>query len=618
MVTAMTVLVGVASAGVILYSLLGESERWDIDAGAGRLGRLQRRRGRLLRRIKDLEFEREAGTLSEAEFSALRDSLKREAVEVTKQLERVRRQRLHAVSSGSRVHTPANAIRRVESAIAARKAQMGAVAVALALFVASSGSLEAGVTLGFRVFDAEASYPALRAAVTRASTDADFEKAFSDEIKVAFASKDVVVEMVRVRSDDRARRGEIIRSWPAKTDAEGRISVETGLEALPPDASFVVSATDRGGRIFSPYVSGQGGETSVLLYRTSDRSDAMRVATFAVTYDYTRRDEQSFLRVQVDLRFAYADYTMYVGNSRGGDRRELFRVPLPEGATVVENRGPTSAYGGWVVSDDGRSAVVDDPVPGFFDSLRDMAGMHWRLGYEIPARQSLSQSFRVPVAFAPQKFTAWCVHEDMDIASAQIDKHTTFQHPDAPIHRDRAFEVFFSQETLEPGSIVNLHLDVNNAPIRQVRWSSVRWVAAFVITFLVATLLGLAAGRKNVSVDALFGDLSGEEILDRIVDLDRRYEAKSIREAEYRAHREALVALAAEELGTGAEAESLAPSARAKAGSAPDPALAKVRELVSRIDKLDAEERTDSETLRERSQLLEALLKAVPREDGKS
>ena len=49
MVVAMTVLAGLATLGLIAYVLCGAREAWDLDAGAGRLARLRRRRERVLR-----------------------------------------------------------------------------------------------------------------------------------------------------------------------------------------------------------------------------------------------------------------------------------------------------------------------------------------------------------------------------------------------------------------------------------------------------------------------------------------------------------------------------------------------------------------------------------------
>jgi hypothetical protein len=90
MVIAMTTLIGLAVLCVLAYGFLGEREVWDLEAGEGLLGRLKKRRERLLRAIKDLEQERESGKLSEDEFRTLRNDLKLRAIRATRDLDRVR------------------------------------------------------------------------------------------------------------------------------------------------------------------------------------------------------------------------------------------------------------------------------------------------------------------------------------------------------------------------------------------------------------------------------------------------------------------------------------------------------------------------------------------------
>ena len=82
MVVAMTILAGVAMLGLIAYVLCGARETWDLDAGAGRLVRLKKRRERVLRTMKDLETEREAGVITEEDFRGLRDCQPREVAEL--------------------------------------------------------------------------------------------------------------------------------------------------------------------------------------------------------------------------------------------------------------------------------------------------------------------------------------------------------------------------------------------------------------------------------------------------------------------------------------------------------------------------------------------------------
>ncbi len=71
--------------------------------------------------------------------------------------------------------------------------------------------------------------------------------------------------------------------------------------------------------------------------------------------------------MQIDVQLRYRDFTMYVGKSKNGGWREIFRVPLPEDATIVENRGPGGVGPGWIQSTDGRWLIINSPVAGIYD-----------------------------------------------------------------------------------------------------------------------------------------------------------------------------------------------------------------------------------------------------------
>ena len=84
MVVAMTVLVGLATVGLIVYALCGANEAWELEGGVGRLARLKKRRDRVLRTMKDLETEREAEVLTQDEFRDLRARYKRRAIALSR------------------------------------------------------------------------------------------------------------------------------------------------------------------------------------------------------------------------------------------------------------------------------------------------------------------------------------------------------------------------------------------------------------------------------------------------------------------------------------------------------------------------------------------------------
>jgi hypothetical protein len=139
-------------------------------------------------------------------------------------------------------------------------------------------------------------------------------------------------------------------------------------------------------------------------------------------------------------------------------------------------------------------------------------------------------------------------------------------------------------------------------------------VGGFVLLVVLSILLGLALGGKGRPPDALFADLSGEEVLDRIAELDRRHARGQFSETDYQRYREVLIELAAEELG-----EEAAVVARGKAGEKPPLTLVSpaVREILARIDEIDRNGAGDPSRIAERAHLLEALAKTLSRETPK-
>ena len=111
---------GVVVSGLLLLTLRRPKEIWDLHEGEGLLSRLKKRRERLLRALKDLENEREAGVLSDEEFVSLRRKYKRRAIIASRELDRVRRSRLRMLSSGDGSLSPSRR-RRVESLVKQRK-----------------------------------------------------------------------------------------------------------------------------------------------------------------------------------------------------------------------------------------------------------------------------------------------------------------------------------------------------------------------------------------------------------------------------------------------------------------------------------------------------------------
>jgi hypothetical protein len=121
MVMTLAVLVGAAAGCVLVVSLFGEKEIWDLDQGSGILTRLQKERGRLLRSIKDLETEFEAGRLTQEEFSSLRREYKARAIAASRELERVRKVELRRLEKGGQALSAAER-KSVEDLVAQKRA----------------------------------------------------------------------------------------------------------------------------------------------------------------------------------------------------------------------------------------------------------------------------------------------------------------------------------------------------------------------------------------------------------------------------------------------------------------------------------------------------------------
>lgn len=113
------VLISLAIAGVLLYHLLGPREFWDYDTAEGFLSSLQRRRDRLVRALRDVEYEYELSTISDEEFHQLRRDLKRRAVVAMKELDRAREARMRRLARPRAVSPSLR--RRIESLVKERK-----------------------------------------------------------------------------------------------------------------------------------------------------------------------------------------------------------------------------------------------------------------------------------------------------------------------------------------------------------------------------------------------------------------------------------------------------------------------------------------------------------------
>ena len=424
--------------------------------------------------------------------------------------------------------------------------------------------------------------------------------------KIGLSGKTVTLELLEAGSQP--------RQWTAQTDAEGRFEIDLGLPSIP-RGRFVASAKADGATLFSPfYLYSQEEQTLHLYPPTENPQDVYappRGPCLKVSYNVKPSVDAPLLHVQVDVRLLNLGDTLYVGRERGGGVREICRIPFPEDAHILDTHTPDPTSPGWQRSSDGRWLILDTPIPGILDLERQGARENrgWEVTYTLPGRQTLAQAYPLPIEMETQKFAASCLHQDMALTSVSLVNGPEPITIEDPLTKERkAFDFVFSNRPLPVEETVVLALTVDNLVLKQVSEGAVRWVGGFVLVVILAVLCGLALGRRAPSAELLFGRLSGDEILDRVTALDRRFEGGGMKEAEYRRTRESLMELAAAEgLGqTGEPGEAAAATAAPLSGE--------TRELLERIQGIDRAGTTDPASISERSHLLEALYKALVRD----
>ncbi len=121
--TLLSLLIALAVVCVLVYSLISRRIPWELER-SGLLGRLRKRKDRILRAIKDAELERQSGTLGEEELQTLRNTLKQRAIHVTRELDRVRQARFRSLFRSSRKGITPSQRRHLEDLIAKRLAKL--------------------------------------------------------------------------------------------------------------------------------------------------------------------------------------------------------------------------------------------------------------------------------------------------------------------------------------------------------------------------------------------------------------------------------------------------------------------------------------------------------------
>ena len=96
----MILLVSTGTLSLLLVPLIAARELWDLNETPDRLRNLKRGRDRVMRTLKDLENDLQEGSLSTEDYEELRSVYKKEAIQVTRELKRVREIVVRQIANG--------------------------------------------------------------------------------------------------------------------------------------------------------------------------------------------------------------------------------------------------------------------------------------------------------------------------------------------------------------------------------------------------------------------------------------------------------------------------------------------------------------------------------------
>ena len=116
-------LIGFICFELLYYAYSGPGESWDPDLDSDTLTTLGRQKDKLLRILKDLDEEREMGSIEEGEHLQLRRSYKAKAVIALREYDRVRDARLRRLRGGESIISP-DLLVRIEKKAALRLRQL--------------------------------------------------------------------------------------------------------------------------------------------------------------------------------------------------------------------------------------------------------------------------------------------------------------------------------------------------------------------------------------------------------------------------------------------------------------------------------------------------------------
>ena len=223
------------------------------------------------------------------------------------------------------------------------------------------------------------------------------------------------------------------KSWPLTPGPQGAFRIETNL----PETSIgpFVATVKVGDREYftGSFGVSPGEKPEIFAYPAGEDHSRVRTITKLV-HTIVREKGLFYLKVQCLVEFWNGGDSLYIGSLRNG-AREVYRLPIPAGAIIDENRGVAPGTK-WKMSSDGKHLVIDEPVVGLADlvAVRHQPGTRgWRVEYRVPASNLFLMSY--PLDLAPMTraegqmdgFLVFTQEGDMNIKSEEAPE----EDPDA-------------------------------------------------------------------------------------------------------------------------------------------------------------------------------------------
>ncbi len=421
---------------------------------------------------------------------------------------------------------------------------------------------------------------------------------------------------------DGSRRGEVLSGT---SDAEGRFAL--GIDAaLLPSSRCLVAEVEGSPALFSAAVlASKDAETEFRVYPvTQDKATLRTQIEIYLSIHDNPVTEKKDLEVKLQVVILNMGSDLYVGGLRAdgaAPSREVFRVPVPFRASILQNRGPSGATWAEKVAESGaRWLAIETPIPPIIEEKR---GTFWELTYRVRAGQEMVQ--RYPISLDVSQFAVFMPAQDAAIEVESPDLPLRDDHTEGSPHTGGGppQKVRYAVN-LAAGKEIAVAIGINSAALGQINRGALLVVGSFFLVVVGAMLAGLILSRRAPESDLDVGQASGEELIARIAQLDLRRERGELTAAEHEKERARLVSFAryvvpeltSGEAGAAGGAGVAGGAAAAGGAGAGVPAglpqvTPRVAELIQRLQALEAGGGLDAARIHERAVLLEELAKAL-------